>query len=83
MIRGGMEYKHLHSGLEYNLVSKTTVVPFIDNSTISATTYPGYDIKNIYIGLTLGKLVGGARKLFIYFFKRIPCENRVFFYIFL
>lgn len=57
MLRGGMEYKHLRIGLEYNLVSKTTVpaspAPF---------AAPAYDIKNSYIGLKLGVLIGGGRK---------------------
>lgn len=62
MIRGGMEYKHLRIGLEYNLVGKTTVAPFTDNSTSPATIYPGYEVKNSYVGIKLGVLIGGGRR---------------------
>lgn len=65
MIRGGMEYKHLRIGVEYNIVSKTTVPAYTySNGTTppTSTTIPAYDIKNGYIGLKLGVVIGGGRK---------------------
>lgn len=56
MIRGGMEYRHLRFGLEYNLVGKTTVPPS------SSTSNDGYDIKNSYIGIKIGICIGGGRR---------------------
>lgn len=62
MIRGGIEYKHLRAGLEYNLVGKTAVPGYTDNSTTPAVVYPGYDVKGSYIGIKLGVLIGGGRR---------------------
>lgn len=56
MLRGGMEYKHLRIGVEYNLISKTTV----PQSTAGAND--GYTVKNSYVGIKLGVLIGGGRK---------------------
>ena len=56
MIRAGFEYKHLRFGIEYNLVSNTTVPPS------SSSSNDGYDIKNSYLGIKLGVLIGGGRK---------------------
>ena len=56
IVRGGIEYKHLRLGVEYNLIGKTTV-PASTNP-----VSPAYDIKNGYIGIKLGVCIGGGRK---------------------
>jgi len=55
MVRGGIEYKHIRFGLEYNIVGKTTVAP------TSPTSNNGFDIKNSYVGIKFGFTVGGGR----------------------
>lgn len=56
MVRGGVEYKHLRAGIEYNLVGKTTV------PSSSSTANDGYTIKNGYLGIKIGVLIGGGRR---------------------
>ena len=56
MVRGGIEYKHLRLGIEYNLISKTTVPES------SAGANDGYTVKNGYVGIKLGVCIGGGRR---------------------
>jgi outer membrane protein X len=55
MVRGGVEYKHIRFGLEYNIIGKTTVAP------TTSTSNDGFDIKNSYLGVKFSFVIGGGR----------------------
>ena len=55
MIRGGVEYKHLRIGVEYNFIPKSTVEPS------SPSANDGYMIQNSYVGIKIGVCIGGGR----------------------
>lgn len=57
MVRAGFEFGHFRLGVEYNLISKTTV-PVQD---FNGNSLGSVDIKNSYLGLKAGFFFGGGR----------------------
>jgi outer membrane protein X len=58
LVRAGFEFGHFRLGVEYNLVSKSTV-PVYD---MNGNSLGNVDIKNSYLGLKAGFFFGGGRK---------------------
>lgn len=56
MLRAGFEYRHARVGIEYNLIGKSTVAPSTPGGT------DGYTIKNGYLGVKFGVLIGGGAR---------------------
>lgn len=55
MVRAGFEWKHARFGVEYNIVSNSTVAPSTPNAN------DGYTVQNSYLGIKLGVCIGGGR----------------------
>jgi len=58
LLRAGFEFGHFRMGVEYNLVSKSSV-PVYD---MSGNSLGNVDIKNSYLGIKAGFFFGGGRK---------------------
>jgi len=58
LIRAGFEFGHFRMGVEYNLISKSSV-PVTD---MSGNNLGNVDIKNSYLGIKAGFFFGGGRK---------------------